>query len=160
MRAGDLLVDCYKWILDHEAYQALLKKEYHLLWIKGDPGKGKTMLLCGIINEMYAIPAVGYFFCQATYDQNSTATAVLRGLLWMLADHNRQLIRHIKAEVDRSSGNIFKEANSFIALSDILLEVFGHLEDVILIVDALDECVDGRNDLLAFINKTSAISQC
>ncbi|KAK4207885.1 hypothetical protein QBC37DRAFT_259694, partial [Rhypophila decipiens] len=26
--------------------------ESRLVWIKGDPGKGKTMLLCGIIDEL------------------------------------------------------------------------------------------------------------
>jgi hypothetical protein len=45
-----------------------------VLWIKGDPGKGKTMLLCGIIDEMSALTRLrdkeattllSYFFCQA-----------------------------------------------------------------------------------------------
>jgi hypothetical protein len=38
-----------------------------LLWIKGDPGKGKTMLLCGIVNELEKSRTkkdlLSYFFC-------------------------------------------------------------------------------------------------
>ncbi|CAH0055285.1 unnamed protein product [Clonostachys solani] len=36
-----------------------------LLWIKGDPGKGKTMLLCGIIDELEkgTNSLLSYFFC-------------------------------------------------------------------------------------------------
>ncbi|KAM3066469.1 Vegetative incompatibility protein HET-E-1 [Clarireedia jacksonii] len=55
-----------------------------LLWIKGDPGKGKTMLLCGIINELKRSKAksvlLSYFFCQASDSRINYATAVLRAV--------------------------------------------------------------------------------
>jgi Ni2+-binding GTPase involved in maturation of urease and hydrogenase len=58
-----------------------------LLLVKGDPGKGKTMLLCGIINELEKpISKTGllsYFFCQATDSRINSATAVLRSLIYM-----------------------------------------------------------------------------
>jgi hypothetical protein len=50
---GGLLKDSYKWILDHEDFRRWRNdRESRLLWIKGDAGKGKTMLLCGIIDEL------------------------------------------------------------------------------------------------------------
>ncbi|KAH7176234.1 hypothetical protein EDB81DRAFT_33911 [Dactylonectria macrodidyma] len=50
---GGLLKDSYKWILDHEDFRRWRDdRESRLLWIKGDAGKGKTMLLCGIIDEL------------------------------------------------------------------------------------------------------------
>ncbi|KAL6411745.1 hypothetical protein AUP68_04119 [Ilyonectria robusta] len=50
---GGLLKDSYKWVLDHEDFRRWRDdRESRLLWIKGDAGKGKTMLLCGIINEL------------------------------------------------------------------------------------------------------------
>lgn len=55
-----------------------------LLWIKGDPGKGKTMLLCGIIDEprksICSTELLSFFFCQATDSHINSATAVLRGM--------------------------------------------------------------------------------
>lgn len=68
-KKGSLLKDSYKWILEHTDYQRFQsEKECRVLWIKGDPGKGKTMLLCGIIDELESDPSVSlsYFFCQAT----------------------------------------------------------------------------------------------
>jgi NACHT domain len=64
-----------------------------VLWIKGDPGKGKTMLLCGIIDEMSALARLrdqsantllSFFFCQATDSRINNAAAVLRGLIYLL----------------------------------------------------------------------------
>ena len=50
---GGLFADVYRWVLDSPDFQQWRDRlESHLLWIKGDPGKGKTMLLCGIINEL------------------------------------------------------------------------------------------------------------
>lgn len=50
---GGLLVDSYSWVLDNDTFQQWRKdSRSRLLWMKGDPGKGKTMLLCGIINEL------------------------------------------------------------------------------------------------------------
>jgi ABC-type molybdenum transport system ATPase subunit/photorepair protein PhrA len=50
---GGLLEDSYRWILKNTDFQRWRDDEQsRLLWIKGDPGKGKTMLLCGISNEL------------------------------------------------------------------------------------------------------------
>ncbi|KKF95228.1 Vegetative incompatibility protein HET-E-1 [Ceratocystis platani] len=67
-KKGGLLKDCYEWIIDHQDFQRFrTEKESRILWIKGDPGKGKTMLLCGIIDtlELDSLVDVSYFFCQA-----------------------------------------------------------------------------------------------
>ncbi|KAK0713356.1 heterokaryon incompatibility protein-domain-containing protein [Lasiosphaeria miniovina] len=50
---GGLLVDAYLWVLENPDFNRWRHStESRLLWIKGDPGKGKTMLLCGIIDEL------------------------------------------------------------------------------------------------------------
>ena len=50
---GGLLEGSYRWILENSDYQRWHNdEESRLLWIKGDPGKGKTMLLCGIVDEL------------------------------------------------------------------------------------------------------------
>lgn len=58
-----------------------------MLWVRGDPGKGKTMLLCWIIDELQTIAPtanISFFFCQAMDDRINNATTVLRGLIYML----------------------------------------------------------------------------
>jgi hypothetical protein len=43
---GGLLRDSYQWILKHPDFQQWRDdKRSRLLWIKGDPSKGKTMLI-------------------------------------------------------------------------------------------------------------------
>ena len=50
---GGLLEDSYHWILENPDFQKWRNDEQNcLLWIRGDPGKGKTMLLCGITDEL------------------------------------------------------------------------------------------------------------
>jgi len=64
---GGLLEDSYRWILKNADFQQWRNNQQsRLLWIKGDPGKGKTMLLCGIVNELKKSKAetdpLSYFF--------------------------------------------------------------------------------------------------
>jgi hypothetical protein len=50
---GGLLRDSYKWILERGDFRRWRDgKDSRLLWIKGDAGKGKTMLLCRIVDEL------------------------------------------------------------------------------------------------------------
>jgi len=61
-----------------------------LLWIKGDPGKGKTMLMIALARELVkSAPqnprTVAFFFCQNTDPRLNTAASILRGLIYMLA---------------------------------------------------------------------------
>ncbi|KAK4071255.1 uncharacterized protein Triagg1_6286 [Trichoderma aggressivum f. europaeum] len=162
---GHLLKDSYRWILDHANFKKWwYKSQYPLLWIKGDPGKGKTMLLCGIIDEIEestTTQCLSYFFCQATELQLSNATAVLRGLIYMIIIQRPALISHVREKYDHSGKNLFEDRNNWEALSKTLLAILNDpsLTDAILIVDALDECVEGLSDLLEFINQASCSSR-
>ncbi|PHH49792.1 Vegetative incompatibility protein HET-E-1 [Ceratocystis fimbriata CBS 114723] len=159
-KKGGLLKDCYQWIVNHQDFQRFrTEKESRILWIKGDPGKGKTMLLCGIIDtlELDSSVDVSYFFCQAASSQLNTATAVLRGLIHELARRNPQLTKHVRAKYDCMGKTFFSNRNLWHSLCDILTALLKDpsLRNVILVVDALDECSVGRRDLLEFIAESS-----
>src|SRR5204863_7992894 len=79
---GGLLADSYRWILENSDFNRWRdNQQSQMLWIKGDPGKGKTMLLCGIVNELKKSMAktdlLSYFFCQAADLQINNTTAML-----------------------------------------------------------------------------------
>lgn len=98
-----LLRDCYAWILDDASFRRWrTQDESRLLWIKGDPGKGKTMMAMGVIAELSQghktqlssrtiakvltklklgsqSCLVTYFFCQSTRPEH-TARAQQRGV--------------------------------------------------------------------------------
>ncbi|KAL7786377.1 hypothetical protein V8C37DRAFT_412488 [Trichoderma ceciliae] len=125
----------------------LLKDSYR------DPGKGKTMLLCGIIDgieESTTTQCLSYFFCQATELQLSNATAVLRGLIYMIIIQRPALISHVRKKYDHSGKRLFEDGNNWEALSKTLLAIPNDpsLTDAILIIDALDECAEGLSHLL------------
>ncbi|OTA06883.1 hypothetical protein A9Z42_0076730 [Trichoderma parareesei] len=157
---GGLLQGAYSWAIKHDDFVAWRDgKEKHLLWIKGDPGKGKTMLVCGIIDELQICDIRPcYFFCQATDPRLNSATAVLRGLIYLLVVTNRQLLPHIQEKYDQAGTALFQDVNSWVVLSQMftqLLEEPG-LQGQILIIDALDECQTDLERLLDLIVVRSA----
>jgi len=122
------------------------------------------MLLCGIVNELKTSIAktdlLSYFFCQATDSRINNATAVLRGLLYLLVDQQPSLISHIRKQYDHAGKALFEDANAWVALSEIFTTILQDpsLNSTYLIVDALDECIADLPKLLDFIVQRSSIS--
>ncbi|KAH6982481.1 NACHT domain-containing protein [Ilyonectria destructans] len=161
---GGLLRDSYRWILDHADFQRFRDDpQSRLLWIKGGPGKGKTMLLCGIIDELGKESAnqLSYFFCQATEAQLSNATAVMRGLICLLIVQQPSLVSYVRAKYDLAGGKLFASINVWVSLTEIFTDMLKDpaLEDVVLVVDALDECRTNLPQLLDFIAQASSSSR-
>ena len=144
---GGLLENSYGWILDHSDFRTWRGNEQsRLLWISGDPGKGKTMLLCGIINKLQQLSPdtnLSFFFCQATDSRINNATAVLRGLIFLLSHQQPSLVSHIQKKYASAGKPLFEDSNAWFALSDIFTNMLRdpHLRHTYLIIDALDECV-------------------
>ncbi|KAF2202261.1 WD40 repeat-like protein [Delitschia confertaspora ATCC 74209] len=161
---GGILEDSYQWILDSAYFRQWQDhKQSRLLWITGDPGKGKTMLLCGIINELQKSKAdtdlLAYFFCQATDQRINNAISVLRGLMYLLVDQQPSLVSHIQ-KYDYAGKALFEDPNAWVALSEIFTSILedSGLNNTYLIIDALDECVKDLPKLLDFIVQKSSIS--
>jgi hypothetical protein len=128
------------------------------------------MLLCGIINKLEETAAtsasnasssclLSYFFCQATDSRINSATAVLRGLIYLLAGRRPPLLKHVRKKYDDAGKELFVDANAWSALSEIFTNILQDpgVESTYLIIDALDECVTGLPQLLQFIDETSPV---
>lgn len=161
-RKGGLLRDSYRWILDNADFRRWRDDpQRRLLWIKGDAGKGKTMLLCGIINELESTAnasQLSYFFCQGTNALFNNATAVLRGLIYLLVDRQPCLTSHLQTKYDRAGKRLFEDVNAFYALSDIFHTILrdSRLAATYLVIDALDECDENLPQLLEIIRDTAS----
>jgi hypothetical protein len=129
-----LLEDPYRRILDHADFRWWCDDEHsQLLWIKGDPGKGKMMLLIGIIIELSKHPKqsirdakpTSFLLCRATDSRLNNATVVLRGLIYLLVvqqkslDQRRSLISHVRKKYNDAGRQLFEDANAFFASSHI-----------------------------------------
>ena len=154
---GWMLPESSTRILNHPAFTDWRhNKITRLLWIRADPGKGKTMLMIHIIKDLQSIPgssSLSFFFCQATDARLNNATAVLRGLIYRLVHQQPILISHLLEEYNTAGSKLFEGNNAFIAMSRILRNMLRdpRLNQVYLVVDALDECQSGLKQLLGFI---------
>ena len=162
---GGLLEGSYRWVLTNKSFRQWHNDpQSQLLWIKGDPGKGKTMLLCGIIDELQKTTAstacVAYFFCQATDSRINSATAVLRGLLYLLVSQQPALTAHVRKRYDEAGRSMFEDANAWIALTETFADVLQdpNLDTAYILVDALDECTTDLPKLLCFLAQQSSAS--
>lgn len=155
---GGLLTDVYRSILANSEFQRWHgDQQSKLLWVKGSPGTGKTMLLCGIINELREETDnnLSYFFCEGDDLRLNTATAVLRGLIYLLLAQQPSLISRIRGKYDYTGLRALDDANACEEPIEILTAMLDDpsLKDTILIVDALDECTIGLERLLEFITQ-------
>ena len=154
---GGLLEGSYRWVLDSIEFKGWKTADNpgsQILWIRGNPGKGKTMLICGIIDELSKEVVndsnVAYFFCQARDDRINNATAVVRGLIYMLVKQHSSLISHIPDGLPENE-------NAWIQVRSVFLDILGDeaLDSPCLIIDALDECVTDLDKLLRFLEELS-----
>ncbi|KAF2737002.1 hypothetical protein EJ04DRAFT_396831, partial [Polyplosphaeria fusca] len=177
-----LLVQCYGWILEDSSFQRWRAKgDTRLLWIKGDPGKGKTMLTMGLIDELaskhrsstamlkrlikFKRPSqsclLAYFFCQSTRPELNNAASVLRGLIYLLVVQKESLIQHIHKRYKVMGSKMFEGSNSIYTLREILSDILSDstLPTTYLLVDALDECTFDLSELLHIITDKSLMQR-
>ncbi|PMD15918.1 hypothetical protein NA56DRAFT_323603 [Hyaloscypha hepaticicola] len=170
---GGLRGDVYGWVLDSDQYAAVTNWEDNgkpdaasspLMWVRGDPGMGKTMLMIGIIHEfgngiVDHAPSLCYFFCQAANEQDTnSATTILRSLVWMLLLQQPKLIEHVRFEhTARKAENLFNDKRyAWDHASRIFKNILEdpQLRPVYFVIDALDECSEGLLDLFGLIQNS------
>ncbi|EPE03477.1 nacht and wd40 domain protein [Ophiostoma piceae UAMH 11346] len=179
-RKDDLLEDAFRWILDVREFQAFTDHAHvdshsdasalqspascRLLWIKGPPGTGKTMLLIGIIRELssrsYVLnPSISYFFFEATNMSLNNSTAALRSLLWMLFLQQPHLFSHMQEKYENTPP-VFDGDHAFVSLSNVLWDILADpdLGPAYFIIDAMDECAQDLPQLIDLIATSLTLS--
>ena len=122
-----------------------------VLWVHGDPGKGKTMFSIFMIEqitqqiESSASPEgpglLLYYFFDLKDDRHKTIDRLLRGLLYHLGVQRPNLIRPVREEYQRQGESTFSKEST---LKRLLKETVAQIpaEPIYIIIDALDECND------------------
>jgi hypothetical protein len=164
-----LLEDSCSWIFQDQSFLNWWENDsYPVLWIHGDPGKGKTMMMIAIIEELTkrlkTEPSehglLSYFFCQNTDQRLNTTAAVLRGLIFMLLRQQTTLIHHLRKRYEEAGDSFLQGPNSVYALLDLLFNILEdpELPAVYLMVDALDECDADIHQLIGRITRSQSSS--
>ena len=156
-----LLDGSCSWVLKDSAFvDWWTRDDSRLLWIHGDPGKGKTMMMMALIsevakrlNEQPGSNVLAYFFCQNTINDANTTVSLLRGLIYLLVDQEKHLVRHIRKMYEGAGRQLFEGRNAMYALRMILSDILKDqsLDQVYLMIDALDECDAKVHELLDWI---------
>ncbi|KAM0228304.1 hypothetical protein ACHAPO_010848 [Fusarium lateritium] len=158
---GGLLMESSDWILQHDDFKKWDRGEISsILWINGEPGKGKTMLMCRIVDELRSITKLSYFFCKANEPTNNNATSVVQGLIYLLIQQDDVAMKRFEQECQIYGTQYFENKSFTLSqLRRVFQPVLAALgpKHIYLAVDALDECVEGQRELLEIITGNSQL---
>ncbi|PVH97376.1 ankyrin [Periconia macrospinosa] len=138
------------WLTSSETYNQWLKsKDHGLLWIKGIPGSGKSVVAAHLIDELTRANSgapVLYFFFRQIIDANHGPAALLRDWLDQILQYSPPLQKRLKElrKDRRTIGSMSMED-----LWKLLHLAFGGLPgQVVCVADALDEMDQGNDSFL------------
>ena len=153
-KKGKVLPDTCGWLYSHATYSEFTSSDGNdLLWINGNPGKGKSMLTLSLIDKL--TPPVDtavtderkticcYFFFAHDDYRMGTSVALMRSILYQLLESRPDLVVNIMQDVEIKQEELFTQPEALEACWRILMDMvrsstaFGTLY---LIIDGLDEC--------------------
>ncbi|EHK18015.1 putative ankyrin repeat protein [Trichoderma virens Gv29-8] len=138
------------WLTSSDQYQKWLQNDEHgLLWIKGIPGSGKSVMAASIIDEIAKSnpgTPVLYFFFRQIIDANHEPRALLRDWMDQILSYSPPLQKQLKAYVDAHRS---LESMSSETMWNQLRLAFASLPGkVFCVADALDEMDRGNEEFL------------
>ncbi|PWY75304.1 WD40 repeat-like protein [Aspergillus sclerotioniger CBS 115572] len=133
--------DLYAWTFRTDAFRRFSRWEEQdaprRLWISGQAGTGKTMLLIGAIKQIQTScllktasgdpPVLIYFFCQSSDDKLNNGAAP-------------GLLQHLQKKFSSSGDKFIYDRHSIFTWQDILIDMLSDCDRVIVVIDAIDEC--------------------
>lgn len=148
--------DTCKWILSISQFKqwldAVAPSEHSFLWIYAIPGAGKTVLTAFLIDSQTTIfpaaPLLIYFFFKNTDADKNTPTAAARSLVYQLYSRllssNGDVVSVLSEAINKSGQT---NSKSFRSIWNLLVRLASHVPQLVIILDAVDEC-DDAGDLL------------
>lgn len=173
-----------KWIQEDEKFRQFYwppaeRNPHHLLWIMGDAGFGKSVLMSSIVDWIHSQntpdgskrPIVLYFFCKTGNDSTQKGRRIMLHLLMQLLNISKEppqgskepekLFRaRMQRCVEAAKQARAKEVKDFQignSMQPLLIALARALERrVYILLDALDECNDWNEGLLGALEQTVA----
>ncbi|KAI1775498.1 ankyrin repeat-containing domain protein [Hypoxylon cercidicola] len=163
--------DTGSWLLNSDAFRIWHDSERASFWLHGIPGCGKSVLSSTVIEHVRhhnsfrgRDVAVAYYHFDFSDEVISTSGLMLRSLISQLSSWNGQP----PGALEECAANFFSRSRHAYSgdlatyhdgiaqpsnedLIDILRGVAEELEDIILVIDALDECID-QHELLEHLD--------
>ncbi|KAH8745048.1 hypothetical protein F5882DRAFT_446482 [Hyaloscypha sp. PMI_1271] len=161
---GQVYASICDWILGNNLFKSWshVRTCSQLLWVSGKGGMGKTMLSVFLTQEFERrrqIPrqpennaVVLYYFVDSREDKKNDATAVLRGLIYLLLRERQELMDYLLPEFEAQKDGLFS-LKSIEALWRIFesMGLDASTGPVYCVIDGLDECTE--DSLLHLLKK-------
>ncbi|RFU29393.1 hypothetical protein B7463_g6916, partial [Scytalidium lignicola] len=130
-----------KWILRDKILVNWRKDDEHhpVMWMKGIPGAGKTILSACIIQDLMKDSefSTAYYFCDSNSNIKDLCGAIIRSLAIQLVQQNPSLAvyvdtKHVSKGIPPSRAR----------LDELIPELLSTIETPRVVIDGLDECSD------------------
>lgn len=139
-----------QWLPKHQAYLDWIELPHSsLLWLKGGPGTGKTILLSTLIQSLQReLRPTIYFYFVFRDPEYSNVQACLRSLIAQM-----QSLRRCGFE-DAHGGNYEEPKESITQLFETFSKAACEIDGLICCIDAVDECDEvGSRELMCSIDR-------
>lgn len=165
VQKGERVKDTCDWILKRSEFSGWkTNNDSQMFRIIGSPGMGKTILSTFLVEHLTKTvqestdKRLAYFFFDDKIQDQRTAVAMLRSLIWQLLLQEKELFKHIEPDFDRQANGLFS-GNIFEDMAALWRMLINMLQDerageTFVVIDALDECEQStRKDLLTRLKK-------
>ena len=152
------------WFLQSPEFQSWMNSESARLWLYGIPGAGKTVLASLIIDELLAQSspsiAIAYFYC----DYKSTETQETHSILSCLAQQiaKQDESSFVKLQKFYETHNRGRESPVDYNpqdLCDLIINMAGHYDHTVIVVDGLDERGQNAGSVTEFITSLNSVRE-
>jgi ankyrin repeat protein len=170
---GRLFQGSGSWLHANSAFNEWLTcKRSRVLWLNGDPGRGKTMLAISVlksISERIKASSSGpnvllaYFFCDNKDKRRNNSIAVLRGLIYQLLHARPDLSSQFRALFSKEGDQLFNSPTALHSLWRTLKDFFSSpsIHRVYIVIDGLDELdEESVDDMLKLLGPFLDFEQC
>jgi len=128
------------WFLKSDTFAKWKKRQNSFLWLHGIPGCGKTILSSAVVKNLDSTSShpLLYFYFDFTDTNKQTLTSMLRSLISQLYYKHAETSKQLDALY--SSYEDGRRQPTIESLCKVLLHMIEQVEEVWLVLDALDEC--------------------
>ncbi|KAI9681451.1 MAG: hypothetical protein M1817_002735 [Caeruleum heppii] len=145
------------WVCQSDEFRRWCVSAIPILWIRGRPGSGKTIISSVIVEELRRVEApangwtVAYFHFKHDNKDKKTPLALVKSLLLQLLSDSEDLLPLLSEIYDQSVYDNASASNLFLPLWNILRRAIFQRTGTYIVLDAIDECEDFTTLLTALL---------
>ncbi|KAK0113992.1 hypothetical protein ONS96_014838 [Cadophora gregata f. sp. sojae] len=151
------------WFTEGDEFKAWMSKRNSTLWLSGVPGAGKTILFSSIVDKLQRAigenAVMAYFCCDYRNPVKQDATMIIRSLIRQFAEHNDLCFDKLEEFYEFHSSDDKVTLPTQRDLVTMLIDMSEDVDDALILIDALDECLTERAAVIKLLRDLNIQSQ-